>query len=199
MTPRLSKPWTPALALALTAAAWTATPREAAAASMTYSAVGTVDTPSGAVPGLIYYNGLNNATVPDAGTLPLGSFVMSSLAGSNAATYNQTPFNIVVYQDANTGEMINGVLNGTTGAGSSGVTATFTGMSQLGTGMLPFTMNVPLNTPLNLAMTDGTNSAMTSLMVPITAAAVPEPSSVAVFAAALGGLGLWSRRRRAAR
>ena len=61
---------------------------------------------------------------------------------------------------------------------------------------LPFMLNLPLNSPMPLALSDGSQPAPTALTGPaVLPAAVPEPASVAVFAVALGGLGLWGRRR----
>jgi len=200
MTPRY-RPALWALALGLAAAA--ASARDAQADPIAYGTLGTVTTPVGGVPNLVYFNG-NNGTFDPAkpGSIDLGSFVVSSLSkqpGTPDVTFNQNPFQLIVYSGSQQSERIDGVLNGTIGATatSPSLSATFTGVSQFGSVPMPFNLNLPLNTPLSLSLSDGTGPAVT--MLTGAASPVPEPASVAVFAVALGGLGLWGRRRLAAR
>jgi hypothetical protein len=190
MTLRTSRTlWAPVLTLAL---AGLAAPT-ARADAISYSTAGSVATPAGATPGLVYFNGFNNYNADTTAPLNLGTFVMSTLAKSNAATYANDPFQILVTSQGQT-EFINGVLNGSTGSNPA-MTATITSINPIDPSKtFPFQVKLPLNTPMTLAVTDGTSPGMTSL-VGASPAAIPEPSSVAVFAVAMGGFGLWSRRR----
>jgi hypothetical protein len=188
-----------ALALGLVLAGLAAGRAEAASmTNYTYSAVGSVDTPAGGVANLVYFDGLNNAStaLPSDGTggsINLGRLVVSSLAKTTDQTYTNTPFHIIASVGSNSSQQINGVINGSVGpdAKPASLTATFTSITPFGNNPLPFALNLPLNQPMTLQLTDGTTPAPTGLVSP---AAIPEPASVAVFAVALGGLGLWRRR-----
>jgi hypothetical protein len=187
--------------LGLMAAGWTAGRAEAAATTAptyTYSTVGSVDPSSEGIYNLVYFNGLNNSTVTPPDTINLGQFVVSSLAKTTDATYNNTPFQIIASVGGDASARISGMINGSVGpdVSSPSLTATISSVSQYGNNPLPFTLNVPTGTAsaMTLALTDGTSPAPTGVVAP---AAIPEPSSIAVFTVALGGLGLWHRRRAA--
>ena len=153
--------WALALGLALTGVA----AGTAQADPIKYSVIGQVDTPtSGSTQNLVYYNGLS-----------LGSFNVSALSKTVNATYTNTPFSVIVSSGGTAGQKIMGVINGQVGpsAASPALTATITGSSQFGNDPLPFQMNLPLNTPMALALSNGAGPAPTG----VSFAAVPEPTS----------------------
>ena len=196
-----------ALSLAAAVAACAAGRAEAASVATpttyTYSTVGTVDSPMPAgTPALVYYNGMGNAKITPPDSIDLGQFVVSALSKTTNATYANAPFQIIASVGGDASDKITGVINGSVGPGvtTPALTATFTGVSQYGNNKLPFMLNLPLNSPMPLALSDGSMPAPTALTGPaVLPAPVPEPASVAVFAVALGGLGLWGRRRVAGR
>jgi len=183
-----------ALALGLAVLGWVAP--DAKAAPIPYTTVGMVGAPTSGPTNLLYYNDVTNGIMNGTGSLDLGQFVMTPAAKTTNATYTNTPFNIIVASGANTSANVTGVLNGQTGpnATNPSLSATFTGISQWGQNNLPFGLSLPLNTPFVLSMTNGTTNAPTILSGVASVAAVPEPASIAVFAAALGGLVMYRRR-----
>jgi len=200
-----------ALALGLAATTWTAgtkadvmtTPTAAttaaAAPMLTYGTVGSVDTPAGGAPNLVYFQG-TNGTVPDSGSIDLGHFVVSALAKTTGGTYTNTPFQEIVYSGGDQSEKIAGVLNGSFGpsATNPSLTATVTSVSGFGNNALPFKLNIPMNMPMKIDISDGVSPATTTLSAAVSPAApIPEPASIALFAVAFGGVGFWHRRRAA--
>lgn len=196
MIPRKSSTRLWALALGLALLGWVAP--EAKANALNYTTVGTVFAPTSGAPGLVYYNGVYNGSLSSTGSpINLGQFVMTPSASSSNATFTNTPFNIIVTSTNNSSDLISGVLNGsiTSSTTSTPLTATFTSIGQYGNSALPFNIALPLNTPFNLSMSNGTSSASTILSgatSPITP--IPEPTSIAIFGLALGGLALYRRR-----
>jgi hypothetical protein len=187
-----------ALALGLALVGWF-TGVAQADATYSYRTIGEVNVPTGVSGGLVYFDGLSSGTVTPPGSVNLGTFNVSTLASTTNATYSNTPFEIVAMSGSNAGSDITGVINGSIGpsATNPGLTATINAITPYGDNALPFNLQLPLNTPLTLALSDGNGgTGQTSLTgVSITPVPVPEPTSLAVFAVALGGLGLWGRRR----
>ena len=100
-------------ALVLTFTGWTA--RDARAASIPYSTIGSVDTPAGSpyhTP--VYYNGTSGTVVPP-GSIDLGAFTVSSVTKTTDLTYSHTPFQIVVSSGGSASEQIVGEINGVVG------------------------------------------------------------------------------------
>jgi hypothetical protein len=170
-----------------------------AQASPTYSyrTTGEVSVPSGVPGGLVYYNGLSSGTVTPPGSVDLGTFAVSSLATTTNATYSNVPFEIEATSGANAGNQISGVINGSFGpsATNPGLTATITSVTQYGLSALPFSLDLPLNTPLALALPGSDGGPGQTSLTGAAPAPIPEPASIAVFGVALGSLGLWRRRR----
>ncbi|MCA1684558.1 MAG: PEP-CTERM sorting domain-containing protein [Planctomycetia bacterium] len=201
MTPRKSRRvW--ALSLALAVSGWAA--QDARADAMTYGTIGWVDTPNGGTPTGIRFDG-TTGTVTETGSLNLGQFVVTSAAETGPKVdYTGDAFHILAYSgDKQQSELITGTFTGSVGATATGpLTATVNTVQVYG-GQLPFTLSLTPGTAMPLSSTAGSKSdSPTILSAPVTVSAsqsiqTPEPSSVAVFGAALGGLALW--RRRAAR
>ena len=80
--------------------------------AINYSTVGSVDTPTGGIANMVYFNGLSNGTLDPVSGIDIGQFQVSSLSGTTGQTYSSTPFHIQVYSGGNQGDQINGVLNG---------------------------------------------------------------------------------------
>ena len=137
--------------------------------------------------------------------LSFGSFQVQANPDGQSTTYVNTPFTIKFTADSVNGQMVNpndtpitiaGVLNGTiTGANQSSVVATFSAPSKtvFQTGLYSNTL-APLDSPLRIApSTSGPTTAQGAITATTITAPVPEPSTIAVFAVMLAGLGLRQR------
>ena len=137
--------------------------------------------------------------------LSFGSFQVSALPTGQSTTYVNTPVSINFTADSVNGQPVNpnqtpitisGVLNGTiTGANQSSVIATFAPPSKsvFQTGLYSNTLS-SLDSPLRIApSSSGSTTAQGLITATTITAAVPEPSTIAVFAVMLAGLGLRQR------
>jgi hypothetical protein len=168
-----------------------------AAPTYSYQTVGQVAVPTGVQSGLVYYDGISSGQITPPGNLDLGTLKVSTLASTTNATYTNDPFNIFVSSGPNSAAQINGVINGAFGPSVSNpsLTATITAITPYGASALPFNLQLPLNTPLALTLPGSSGTTGQTSLSAAAATTVPEPTSIAVFAVALGGLGFWRRRR----
>jgi PEP-CTERM motif len=145
--------------------------------------------------------------------LSFGKFEVLAPADGSTTTYSNTPFTIQLKVDSVNSTTpvvpnqspitVTGLLNGTvSGASRSEVVATFNPLakSDFQTGLYVNTLGLP-NSPLNLVPST-VNNGDTSLQASMTSMTavtqpVPEPSTIALFAATIIGLGF--RRRMLAR
>jgi hypothetical protein len=169
---------------------------------ITYTTSGTVATPPGGMANMIYFNGISSpTTLVSANGIDLGQFQISAASATTTETFSNTPFQITVASGANQIAVINGTLFGSVGPDSSAApTYTITSIvadNSTGTNGNPLFTVLPPSGPmtLNTTLSGGQGPASTGLTFGVN---VPEPSSVLIFAVAIGGLGVYARRRRAA-
>jgi hypothetical protein len=171
-----------------------------------YSTTGSVGSGSGP----ITFVGEGSSATPGGmsfispGSFTLGQFQVQTLPAGGSLTYNGTQFEIFAsFATSPSGPFstieITGTLDGTiSGSMSSTMSASITSITtEAGSIPPPFPISaLTVNLPQAIAP-GGLNGGLTTLTAQLTVAAtpVPEPGSMAVFAAALGGLGLWRFRR----
>ena len=190
MNPRKSRTIL-ALALGLTLAGWVA--GDAQASPIPYGTSGWVDIPAGGTPRAVDFVG-TTGTVSGQGSINLGQFDVSPSALTGPAVdYTGDILHMIVYSGKNQSELVTGTLSGMLGAGTSNMlTVKLDPAVPFGTGMLPFSLNIP-TVPLTLNTTANGTTPSTTLFT-VAAAPIPEPASVAVFGLALASLAFYRRR-----
>ena len=168
--------------------------RDVQASPIAYNTLGTVTAPAGASNAIMFTGNTGAFDPVNPASINLGTFMLSNPT-TPSTSYVNNPFEIIAFTSPQQSVKFSGVLNGMVGSAipKPSVTATLTSIAQYGNMGLPFNVAPTLGTPMNLNLTN-TNS---SVALVIAASPVPEPASIAVFAAALGGLGLWRGRRSA--
>jgi hypothetical protein len=194
--------------LAILVSGWAASVAEADPISQpisygTFGSIGGVNDPSA---GPITFTGApfgSSRNFP--GTFSLGQFTVPTLPTSASLTYNNTPFTINADIGAVPGGggwpytdvKFTGVLNGTvTGNNQSTLLASVTSISQFGPGTLPFPITAITVAP-QLLTAGGASTILTAQLTDALGQVitVPEPTTLALFMVAAGGLGLRRMRR----
>jgi hypothetical protein len=191
-----------------------------ASALMNYSTSGSID-PTTGVSGspVISFNSVLENSFFSPSAFSLGEFQVAKLPDGQTTKYTDTPFKITFLANTVNGVapspnetpiVVTGTLNGSvTGANQSNVTAKFDPITNpdFHTGAFANTLSIT-NSPLSLVPST-TNSGQTSAQAFLTTGnaptptpagqdnQVPEPTSVALFLTAIGGLGLRHRLRAA--
>src|SRR6185437_13382112 len=151
---------------------------------------------------------VTNQSFNSPSAFSLGDFTVAALPTGQSTTYTDTPFSVTLLVnkvDGNTPNpnqtpvQVTGVLNGTlTGGDQSTVVAKFDPIANptFLTGAFSNTLSI-FDNPLSLVPST-TNNGLTTAQAYITSTPVntnvPEPTSVALFLTAIGGLG-WRRFR----
>jgi hypothetical protein len=190
-----------------------------------YSTSGTIDSTGVTGTPVINFRSVISGAFDSPSSFSLGDFQVASLPDATSTSYKNTPFHITYLvnslDNGNTSAVpngtpiqVSGLLNGTiTGGNQSQVKATFDPItnSSFGVGGFNNTLSISDN-PLTLVPST-TNNGQTSAQAFLTStatssssdsshtsggssnAAVPEPSTIALFLTTLAGLGVHRARR----
>jgi hypothetical protein len=201
-----SRGWTGFLAAVLALATIAGSSSAAKAdALLSYSTAGSIDTSVGVTgANVISFIPETSVSVDGTSNLPLGSFQVAALPANTTTTYNDTPFSITYIPNTYNGITltdptpitITGTLSGTeTGPYQSSVVATFNPIAS-GTLELAGASSVLgiVETQKLLVPSSATGITTIEGMVSTLGAnqeiPAPEPSTVAIFLSAVGGIGL---------
>jgi hypothetical protein len=165
----------------------------------------------GIMTGPVSFQGVTGGILTAPSAFGLGEFQVAPLPATVSVSYNNTPFQVTLALTESNGPpgmttnvTIDGYLNGTlSGSNQSTVIASVASILPTGpTLSTPMTPNLSLVTPLgdlnvpfSLALVPASSGGgMTSFQADFGATPVPEPSTLAFFAMAFGGIGLWRKR-----
>ena len=175
-----------------------------ASATQSYSTSDTIY--GGGITGdnVLTFNPVSSGSFAGPSSIGLGAFVMSTLPDGVSTTYNNTAFSITFQPKDGNGmtvgspATITGTLNGTiTGNDSSTVVATFNPTSLLptvaGGGLSTFSA---LDSPLHLVPASaGGLTTVQAQFIPTNPVPAPEPTTLAILATSLVGVGLRRKLR----
>lgn len=198
---------TAAIALAATfAGAMTAQAAPISAKTLiTYSTTGNVSSEGVTGAPVVGFNSVATGSFTAPSSFSLGSFQVAPLDDGVTTIYDNVDFSITLGVQLVDGTspmpnetplIISGKLNGSvTGKSQSDLVATFNPISYgpFQTGGFLNTLSV-LDAAVSLVPST-TNSGQTTAQARIVVTAVPEPGTILIFAAAVGGVAAWRRRR----
>jgi hypothetical protein len=197
----------------------TATPLETYSTAGSIGTTGVTNSGSYTGPGPVEFSSVTTGSFGLNSNVSLGGFTVSTISDGSTTTYNNTPFTITYNPLAvnsvnfgNTPITITGVLNGSVNGNTSSVVATFNTINspvfQTADGTFLSTISVA-NNPLSLVPSTSFGG-LTSIQASVITTAsslppsggtggvtpTPEPTTLAILATSLVGLGLRQRLRK---